>query len=381
MIATPAGKAKNRRHYKASNMNDLPPTTTTPPSYALQDYLVLPTIVFAQFAGTSLWFAPNAVVSQIDGFGDTQVATLVSCVQIGFIVGTLLSTYFAITDRVIPSILFVAMTLVGAILNFICVFSENFVIWAILRLFVGICLASVYPVGMKIAAMEYPNGLGARLGILVGALTLGTAFPWLVKGVGSSGGTTNDDGTDETEQKQLPVATTLASVSILAAAGAACMAIVMIPRQRRRKETSSETIPATKAQHVVSTNDDDEEVAEVAEQSIFDNQREKSNVAAEEQNDAAVVSTEQQQLTGIDAFKALTSDSRFRASALGYFGHMFVSTFQQLDHNFNSLVLPTWLLVGLLTFFLFWTCLSCPAHFHKIYEGTVYVMGIYTNHS
>jgi hypothetical protein len=47
---------------------------------ALLDWLVLPTIVFAQFAGTSLWFAPNAVISLV-GFDQKEAAALVSCVQ------------------------------------------------------------------------------------------------------------------------------------------------------------------------------------------------------------------------------------------------------------------------------------------------------------
>ena len=75
-------------------------------------------------------------------------------------------------------------------------------------------MAGVYPVGMKIAAKEYPKGLGARLGVLVGALTLGTAFPWLVRGLGSS----------------MPYQVTIVAVSILACSGAVLMYLVMIPR-------------------------------------------------------------------------------------------------------------------------------------------------------
>lgn len=183
---------------------------------ALLDWLVLPTIVFAQFAGTSLWFAPNAVISLL-GFVQKEAAALVSCVQAGFILGTLTLTYFAVADRISPPFLFCIMTLIGAALNAVCIFSTNFALWVVVRTLVGFSLAGVYPVGMKIAAVEYPSGIGARLGVLVGALTLGTAFPWLVRGVGDSAG--------------LPYQTTIGAVSILAAAGAVNMALVMIPRQ------------------------------------------------------------------------------------------------------------------------------------------------------
>ncbi|KAJ1492064.1 hypothetical protein T484DRAFT_1772585 [Baffinella frigidus] len=74
--------------------------------------LVLPTIVFAQFAGTSLWFAPNAVVAQIEGFGGSELSILTSLVQVGFVAGTFLLSVFGVTDRVSAPILFGVMSLI-----------------------------------------------------------------------------------------------------------------------------------------------------------------------------------------------------------------------------------------------------------------------------
>src|SRR2546427_2340630 len=45
----------------------------------------------------------------------------------------------------------------------------------------GAALAGVYPPGMKIAAGWFREGRGWAIGILVGALTLGSAFPHLVR--------------------------------------------------------------------------------------------------------------------------------------------------------------------------------------------------------
>lgn len=47
----------------------------------------LPLIVFAQFAGTSLWFAGNAVLHDIQKAGDSSAgfAGITSAVQLGFI--------------------------------------------------------------------------------------------------------------------------------------------------------------------------------------------------------------------------------------------------------------------------------------------------------
>ena len=269
-------------------------------SSSIQDYLVLPTIVFAQFAGTSLWFAPNAVISQIDGFGERETAALVSCVQAGFILGTLGLTYSAATDRISPPLLFSIMTLIGAGLNVLCLATNNFIVWIIIRILVGICLAGVYPVGMKIAATEYPSGLGARLGVLVGALTLGTAFPWLVRGLGG---------------EELPVAATLASVSCLAVSGAILMGGVMIPRQGgpgsgwirsfcKKPDDDVTKMTEDQVQSPTPTKEDSNDHVELGEA---------SNHATEEDPVA---------LTGFKALRAIFEDSRFRAAAFGYFGHM-----------------------------------------------------------
>lgn len=290
------------------------------------DRLVLPTIVFAQFAGTSLWFAPNAVISLV-GFNESQAATLVSCVQVGFILGTFTLTCLAAADRISPPFLFCVMTLIGAALDAICIASTNFALWVVLRTLVGFSLAGVYPVGMKIAAIEYPSGLGARLGVLVGALTLGTAFPWLVRGVGDSA--------------DLPYEATIGAVSVLATVGAACMAVIMIPRQGgpgasffRRVLACFCQRSAEKADEKDIEADEDGETPPVADNEEESQQKidtcgsEASSTNDVEETrpneDAGNETSEpaQEQLTGMNALRALVSDSSFRAATIGYFGHM-----------------------------------------------------------
>ena len=56
-----------------------------------------------------------------------------------------------------------------------------------LRFATGFFLAGVYPPGMKILATWFRRGRGMALGVLVGALTLGKASPYLVNALGSSG--------------------------------------------------------------------------------------------------------------------------------------------------------------------------------------------------
>jgi MFS family permease len=111
------------------------------------------------------------------------LAHLTSAVQIGFISGTLLFAVLAIADRFSPSYVFFTCALLAAIFNLgICLDSLKGIDVLILRFLTGFCLGGIYPVGMKITADHFKDGLGKSLGFLVGALVLGTAFPHLVKG-------------------------------------------------------------------------------------------------------------------------------------------------------------------------------------------------------
>jgi MFS family permease len=147
---------------------------------------VLPIIVIAQFFCTSVWFAGNVVMRDLAATvvnNTSYLAHLTSAVQIGFISGTLLFAVLAIADRFSPSYVFFTCALLAAIFNLaICLDSLEGIDILILRFLTGFCLAGIYPVGMKITADHFKDGLGKSLGFLVGALVLGTAFPHLVKG-------------------------------------------------------------------------------------------------------------------------------------------------------------------------------------------------------
>lgn len=149
---------------------------------------ILPVIIFSQFTGTSLWFASNAVMGDLQHtweLADAALGYMTSAVQFGFIVGTLVFAFFTISDRFSPRIIFFACSLLGAISN-LCIYllAGGLPSLLIFRFISGFLLAGIYPVGMKIAAGWYEKGLGRALGFLVGALVLGIAFPHLLKGMG-----------------------------------------------------------------------------------------------------------------------------------------------------------------------------------------------------
>lgn len=147
---------------------------------------ILSIIILSQFACTSTWFAGNAILESLSQKLDLQLAFLgwvLSSVQLGFIVGTLTFGLLMIADRFSPSKVFMICALFAAVSN-LALILPSLSAFSILasRFATGFFLAGIYPVGMKIASDYYEKGLGQALGFLVGALVLGSAFPYLLKG-------------------------------------------------------------------------------------------------------------------------------------------------------------------------------------------------------
>jgi MFS transporter, DHA1 family, inner membrane transport protein len=142
---------------------------------------ILPVIVLSQFAGTSLWFAVNAVMPDLQqawGLPAQSVGMLTSAVQLGFVTGTLVFALLMLADRFLPSRVFLVCSVLGALLNAGTLLADGrLALLVALRFGVGFLLAGIYPVGMKIAASWYRERLGAVMGVLIGALVLGTALP------------------------------------------------------------------------------------------------------------------------------------------------------------------------------------------------------------
>ena len=151
---------------------------------------ILPIIVFAQFCGTSLWFASNGILDDLSGafhLPEAALEHLTSAVQLGFIAGTLVFALFTLADRYSPSRVFFWSAILGALFNAGMIWDGNtMTTLLVLRFATGFFLAGIYPVGMKIASDYFDKGLGVSLGYLVGALVVGTAFPHILRGSGES---------------------------------------------------------------------------------------------------------------------------------------------------------------------------------------------------
>ena len=151
---------------------------------------ILPVIMLSQFAGTALWFAGNAVLGDLQqewGLAPQALGYVTSAVQLGFISGTLVFAFFALSDLFSPRNVFFVCSLLGALCNAATLIVPHEFPWLVaLRFCTGFFLAGVYPVGMKIAAGWFERDLGNALGFLLGALVVGTAFPHLLRGLGQA---------------------------------------------------------------------------------------------------------------------------------------------------------------------------------------------------
>jgi MFS transporter, DHA1 family, inner membrane transport protein len=152
---------------------------------------VLPVIVLAQLFGTSPWFAVNAVMPDLQaafGWPAAAVGTLSSALQLGFVFGTLVFALLAVADRLPARRVFLGCTLAAAACTLAAAaIASSYAALVALRVLTGFFIAGIYPVGMKIAAMWFPRGLGAALGWLLGALVLGTASAHALRAFAAAG--------------------------------------------------------------------------------------------------------------------------------------------------------------------------------------------------
>ena len=137
----------------------------------------------AMFLGMTLWFSATAATAPIvSEFHLTpgEAAWLTMAVQGGFVAGTLLSALLNLPDVLNARRLFAIGCVAGAAANAALAAASHPAPLIALRVATGVALAWVYPPGMKVAAGWFERNRGAALGMLIGALTIGSAFPHLL---------------------------------------------------------------------------------------------------------------------------------------------------------------------------------------------------------
>lgn len=164
-------------------------------------------VAVAELLCTSLWFSVNgagADALSAWGLGATGVAWLTNAAQAGFIAGTLLVSLSGLADRFAASRIFAVSSAIGAASNaaFIA-FGMSMGIGLALRFVVGVSLAGIYPLGMKLVVTWSRSDSSRTLALLVGMLAVGTAVPHLIRASAPEG----------------PWQWTMAAASLLAVAG------------------------------------------------------------------------------------------------------------------------------------------------------------------
>jgi MFS family permease len=148
-------------------------------------------LAVAELLAMSLWFSATAVVPElVDAWLlDTGSASwLTMSVQLGFVTGAVLSAVLTLSDVWSPRLLVAGSALLGAAATAsIAVWSNGLSSAIPLRFVTGVALAGVYPPGMKIMAGWFRQRRGTAIGILVGALTVGSALPHLLRAAGGIG--------------------------------------------------------------------------------------------------------------------------------------------------------------------------------------------------
>jgi MFS family permease len=133
------------------------------------------------------WFSATAVVPQLRdewSVSDNGAAWLTISVQLGVVAGALLSSLGNVADVFAPRTVILAGCVGAATANALVAATSSTAEAAPLRALTGFCLAGVYPPALKLMSTWFRRGRGFALGTLVGALTVGSALPHLVNGLG-----------------------------------------------------------------------------------------------------------------------------------------------------------------------------------------------------
>lgn len=154
-------------------------------------YRQLALLALVELLAMGLWFSASAVVPDLEGawgLTGSGASWLTMSVQLGFVTGAVLSAVFTLSDIWDPRRLIAASALLGAgATAAIALWADGLELALPLRFVTGLALAGVYPPGMKVMAGWFREGRGMAIGVMIGALTIGSASPHLLRPLGGLG--------------------------------------------------------------------------------------------------------------------------------------------------------------------------------------------------
>lgn len=147
-------------------------------------WFTLAILCLAIVLSMTTWFSATAIVPELRNvwsLDDGTVAWLTNAVQIGFVVGALGASFFNLPDIVAPRILMSASAALAAAANLALLVAPTAETAIALRFITGLALAGVYPPALKLISTWFVQARGLALGCVIAALTLGSAFPHLLR--------------------------------------------------------------------------------------------------------------------------------------------------------------------------------------------------------
>jgi MFS family permease len=141
----------------------------------------------ANFLAMSTWFSASAVLPQLRAawsLSSGAAALMTISVQLGFVAGGILSAVLNLADRIPPRRLMLVGAVVAASANAALLESSGGAAAVAMRFLTGAALVLVYPPSLKAMSTWFRRGRGMALGVMVGALTLGSALPHLINALG-----------------------------------------------------------------------------------------------------------------------------------------------------------------------------------------------------
>ncbi|MBT3863035.1 MAG: MFS transporter [Chloroflexi bacterium] len=159
---------------------------TQPESQSRSKSRALVLVSLATFFSLSVWFSTNAISGALEvekSIDESSMAILTIAVQLGFVFGTLLIAVTNLSDLINARTLFAYAAVLAALANLLVIPFDSTPALIAARFATGAFLGGVYPPAMKVISGWYTKGRGFALGTMVGALTIGSGSPHLLRSV------------------------------------------------------------------------------------------------------------------------------------------------------------------------------------------------------
>lgn len=149
-----------------------------------QRWRILAILSLAAVFCLTTWFSATAIAPELErvwGLDSAAITWLTNAVQIGFVVGALGASFFNLPDILSARALMGGAALLAASANLALLVAPSVDVALVLRFITGVAIAGIYPPALKLISTWFVHGRGLALGCLIAALTLGSAFPHLLR--------------------------------------------------------------------------------------------------------------------------------------------------------------------------------------------------------